>query len=84
MAAVLFGHTKDAFTGPCEARKGYFELADGCTLFLDEFGELPLDSPLRLLPRLAGGNNEAVGQTGYKDKNFLLMQKTYPILCVAR
>src|SRR5246500_3499044 len=45
----LFGHEKGSFTGAHEARKGYFEVADGGTIFLDEVGELPLATQARLL-----------------------------------
>src|SRR5690625_501123 len=44
----LFGHEKGAFTGALEARKGYFEVVDGGTIFLDEVGELPLGTQARL------------------------------------
>src|SRR6201988_683056 len=45
----LFGHEKGSFTGAHEARKGYFEVSDGGTIFLDEVGELPLATQARLL-----------------------------------
>ena len=45
----LFGHEKGSFTGAHEARKGYFEVADGGTIFLDEVAELPMSTQVRLL-----------------------------------
>ena len=52
----LFGHEKGAFTGAHEARKGYFEVVDGGTIFLDEVGELPLPTQARLLRVLETAN----------------------------
>jgi transcriptional regulator with GAF, ATPase, and Fis domain len=49
LESELFGHKKGSFTGAIETRKGYFEIADGSTLFLDEIGELPLTTQVKLL-----------------------------------
>ena len=57
----LFGHEKGAYTGATEARKGYFEEADGGTIFLDEVGELPLATQVRLLRVLQSGEYIRVG-----------------------
>ena len=57
----LFGHEKGSFTGATEARKGYFEEADGGTIFLDEVGELPLSTQVRLLRVLQTGEFMRVG-----------------------
>ncbi len=57
----LFGHEKGSFTGAYEARKGYFEEADGGTIFLDEVGELPLSTQVRLLRVLQSGEYIRVG-----------------------
>ena len=51
----LFGHEKGAFTGADKVRKGYFEVADGGTIFLDEVVELPLQTQVRLLRVLESG-----------------------------
>src|SRR5512134_4013851 len=45
----LFGHERGSFTGASEQRKGYFEMADGGTIFLDEIGELPLSAQVKFL-----------------------------------
>jgi len=57
----LFGHEKGAFTGASETRKGYFELADGGTIFLDEIGELPIGTQVKFLRVLESGEYMRVG-----------------------
>jgi len=59
----LFGHEKGSFTGAHEARKGYFEVVDGGTIFLDEVGELPLGTQARLLRVLESGEYIRVGSS---------------------
>ncbi|SFF57300.1 sigma-54 interaction domain-containing protein [Sunxiuqinia elliptica] len=59
----LFGHEKGAFTGALSDRKGYFEEADGGTIFLDEIGELPLSTQVRLLRVLEAGEFMKVGSS---------------------
>lgn len=59
----LFGHEKGSFTGALEARKGYFEVVDGGTIFLDEVGELPLGTQARLLRVLESGEYIRVGSS---------------------
>lgn len=59
----LFGHEKGSFTGAHEARKGYFEVADGGTIFLDEVADLPLSTQARLLRVLESGEFMKVGSS---------------------
>lgn len=59
----LFGHEKGAFTGAHDNRKGYFEVANGGTIFLDEIGELPLATQVRLLRVLENGEFMKVGSS---------------------
>ena len=59
----LFGHEKGSFTGANEARKGYFEVADGGTIFLDEVAEMPLATQARLLRVLETGEFIRVGSS---------------------
>ncbi|QDH79578.1 sigma-54-dependent Fis family transcriptional regulator [Echinicola soli] len=59
----LFGHEKGSFTGAHEARKGYFEVTDGGSLFLDEIGEMPLGTQARLLRVLENGEFIKVGSS---------------------
>jgi transcriptional regulator with GAF, ATPase, and Fis domain len=57
----LFGHQRGAFTGAVEERKGYFEMADGGTIFLDEIGEMPLGTQVKILRVLESGEFMKVG-----------------------
>ncbi|MEI7906564.1 MAG: sigma-54 dependent transcriptional regulator, partial [Bacteroidota bacterium] len=59
----LFGHEKGSFTGASSERKGYFELADGGTIFLDEIGELPLGTQVKFLRILENGEFLRVGSS---------------------
>ena len=59
----LFGHEKGAFTGALSSRDGYFQVADGGTIFLDEVGELPLATQVRLLRVLETGEYIRVGSS---------------------
>ena len=59
----LFGHEKGSFTGASQTRSGYFEVADGGTIFLDEVGELPLTTQVRLLRVLENGEFLKVGSS---------------------
>jgi len=59
----LFGHEKGSFTGATESRKGYFEVADGGTIFLDEVADLPLSTQVRLLRVLENGEFIKVGSS---------------------
>lgn len=62
LEAELFGHTRGAFTGAVQARKGRIEMADGGTLFLDEIGEMPLALQAKMLRFLEGGELQKVGE----------------------
>ena len=65
----LFGHEKGSFTGAIDSRKGYFEEADGGTIFLDEVGELPLSTQVRLLRVLQTGEFRRVGSAKPQKTN---------------
>jgi transcriptional regulator with PAS, ATPase and Fis domain len=72
----LFGHEKGAFTGASEQRKGYFEYADNGTIFLDEVGELPLSTQVRLLRVLETGEFMKVGSSEIKKVNVRVVAAT--------
>ncbi len=63
MESELFGHEKGSFTGASDTRKGYFELADGGTIFLDEIGELPIGTQVKFLRVLENGEYMRVGSS---------------------
>jgi DNA-binding NtrC family response regulator len=63
LESELFGHERGSFTGASEQRKGYFELADGGTIFLDEIGELPLSAQVKFLRILENGEYQRVGSS---------------------
>ncbi len=72
----LFGHEKGAFTGASDARKGYFEVVDGGTIFLDEIGEMPLGTQSRLLRVLESGEFIRVGSSKTLKTNVRVIAAT--------
>ncbi len=72
----LFGHEKGSFTGAQSARKGYFEVADGGTIFLDEVAELPLQTQVRLLRVLETGEFLKVGSSKVMKTNVRIIAAT--------
>lgn len=72
----LFGHEKGAFTGATSTRKGYFEVADGGTIFLDEVGELPVQTQVRLLRVLESGEFMKVGSSQVQKTNVRIVAAT--------
>tara|TARA_B110000240_G_scaffold13361_2_gene13907 strand:- start:230 stop:1495 length:1266 start_codon:yes stop_codon:yes gene_type:complete len=72
----LFGHEKGAFTGATSTRSGYFEVADGGTIFLDEVGELPLATQVRLLRVLETGEFLKVGSSKTQKTNVRIVAAT--------
>ena len=72
----LFGHEKGSFTGAVEARKGYFEEADGGTIFLDEVAELPHPTQARLLRVLQTGEYIRVGSSKVQKTNVRVVAAT--------
>ncbi len=76
----LFGHEKGSFTGAHEARKGYFEVVDGGTIFLDEVAELPLGTQVRLLRVLESGEFMRVGSSKVLKTNVRVVGATNVII----
>ena len=72
----LFGHVKGSFTGAIDDRKGYFEITDGGTIFLDEIGEMPLGTQARLLRVLENGEFIPVGSSKVKKTNVRVVAAT--------
>jgi transcriptional regulator with PAS, ATPase and Fis domain len=72
----LFGHEKGAFTGATQSRNGYFQEADGGTIFLDEVGELPLTTQVRLLRVLENGEFLKVGSSSVQKTNVRIVAAT--------
>ena len=72
----LFGHEKGSFTGAIDSRKGYFEEADGGTIFLDEVGELPISTQVRLLRVLQTGEYMRVGSAKVQKTNVRVVAAT--------
>ena len=72
----LFGHEKGSFTGALADRKGYFEVADGGTIFLDEVGELPTPTQARLLRVLESGEFIKVGSSKVQKTNVRIVAAT--------
>lgn len=76
----LFGHEKGSFTGATQTRSGYFEVADGGTIFLDEVGELPLPTQVRLLRVLENGEFMKVGSSQVQKTNVRIVAATNMIM----
>jgi transcriptional regulator with PAS, ATPase and Fis domain len=72
----LFGHEKGSFTGATATREGYFEVANGGTIFLDEVGELPLTTQVRLLRVLENGEFIKVGSSQVQKTNVRIVAAT--------
>jgi transcriptional regulator with PAS, ATPase and Fis domain len=72
----LFGHEKGSFTGASQTRSGYFEVADGGTIFLDEVGELPLTTQVRLLRVLENGEFLKVGSSRVQKTDVRIVAAT--------
>ena len=77
MESLLFGHAKGSFTGAIEARKGFFEEADGGTIFLDEIGELPMNMQVKLLRVLQEKHITRVGDNREIPVNVRIISATH-------
>ncbi|MFQ3599320.1 MAG: sigma-54 dependent transcriptional regulator [Chloroherpetonaceae bacterium] len=76
LESELFGHEKGSFTGAIAQRKGYFESADGGTIFLDEIGEMPLETQVKLLRVLETGEFLRVGSSETRHTNVRIIAAT--------
>lgn len=76
LASELFGHEKGSFTGAYESRKGYFEEANGGTIFLDEIAEMPLDTQSQLLRLLENGEFLRVGSAKVRKTDVRVIAAT--------
>jgi transcriptional regulator with PAS, ATPase and Fis domain len=76
----LFGHEKGAFTSAAEMRRGYFEIADGGTIFLDEIGEMPLATQVKLLRVLESGEFMRVGSSVARKTDVRIIAATNKLL----
>lgn len=76
MDSELFGHTKGSFTGASAERKGYFEEADGGTIFLDEVAEMPMETQVKLLRVLEAGEFLKVGSSQIQKTNVRIVAAT--------
>jgi transcriptional regulator with PAS, ATPase and Fis domain len=80
MESELFGHEKGAFTSAIDMRRGYFEIADGGTIFLDEIGEMPLATQVKLLRVLENGEFMRVGSSSVRKTDARVIAATNKIL----
>ena len=76
LESELFGHQRGAFTGAVDSRKGYFELADGSTLFLDEIGEMPLATQVKVLRIIEEKEFIRVGGSTYREVDVRIIAAT--------
>lgn len=76
LESELFGHEKGAFTGAIETRKGYFEMADGGTIFLDEIGDMPMATQVKILRVIETGEFMRVGSSQLRKVNVRVIAAT--------
>ena len=76
LESELFGHERGAFTGAVSDRKGYFEAANGGTIFLDEIGEMPLETQVKLLRVLESGEFHRVGGSQFRKTDVRIIAAT--------